>query len=129
MSLNRDYNSDHNRDHNRDLNRDHNRDRNKEHNKDHNRDHNNDNNRDDYNKEIRDRNRDKILNQADQMKMVFRELNKKNAVLKQDLEPYVEKIINYTDEVNGGFKGSPKFPQFYMFDTIFYFYKKKKDNK
>ena len=46
------------------------------------------------------------------MKEVFRNLNKKNAVLKQDLEPYVEKIINYTDEVYGGFKGAPKFPQF-----------------
>ena len=74
-------------------------------------------------------NRDKILNQAGQMKMVFRELNKKNAVLKQDLEPYVEKIINYTDEVNGGFKGEPKFPQFYIFDTIFHFYKKTKNKK
>ena len=74
-------------------------------------------------------NRDKILNQATQMKEVFRNLNKKNAVLKQDLEPYVEKIINYTDEINGGFKGAPKFPQFYVFDTIFYFYKKNNDKK
>jgi len=74
-------------------------------------------------------NRDKILNQADQMKMVFRELNKKNAVLKQDLEPYVEKIINYTDDVNGGFKGAPKFPQFYIFDAILHFYKKTKNKK
>ena len=74
-------------------------------------------------------NRDKILNQADQMKMVFKELNKKNAVLKQDLEPYVEKIINYTDEINGGFKGAPKFPQFYIFDTILHFYNKTKNKK
>ncbi len=74
-------------------------------------------------------NRDKILNQADQMKMVFREINKKNAVLNQDLEPYLEKIINYTDEVNGGFKGAPKFPQFYIFDTILHFYKKTKNKK
>ncbi len=74
-------------------------------------------------------NRDKILNQANQMKMVFRELNKKNSVLKQDLEPYVEKIINYTDEVNGGFKGAPKFPQFYIFDAILHFYKKTKNKK
>ena len=74
-------------------------------------------------------NRSKILNQADQMKMVFRELNKKNAVLKQDLEPYVEKIINYTDDVNGGFKGAPKFPQFYIFDTILHFFKKTKNKK
>ena len=74
-------------------------------------------------------NRDKILGQADQMRMVFRELNKKNAVLKQDLEPYVEKIINYTDEVNGGFKGAPKFPQFYIFDAILHFYKKTNNKK
>ncbi len=74
-------------------------------------------------------NREKILNQADQMKMVFRELNKKNAVLKQDLEPYVEKIIIYMDEINGGFKGAPKFPQFYIFDAILHFYKKTKNIK
>ena len=74
-------------------------------------------------------NRNKIVNQAIQMKMVFKELNKKNAVLKQDLEPYVEKIINYTDEVNGGFKGAPKFPQFYIFDAILHFYKKTKNKK
>tara|TARA_Y100000590_G_scaffold438907_1_gene562277 strand:+ start:130 stop:2079 length:1950 start_codon:yes stop_codon:yes gene_type:complete len=74
-------------------------------------------------------NRDKILNQANQMRIVFKELNKKNAVLKQDLEPYVEKIINYMDEVNGGFKGAPKFPQFYIFDAILHFYKKTKNKK
>ena len=78
---------------------------------------------------VYEENRDKILNQADQMKMVFRELNKKNAVLKQDLEPYIEKIINYTDEVNGGFKGAPKFPQFYIFDAVLHFYQKTKNKK
>ena len=45
-------------------------------------------------------------------------MNQKNSVLKQDLEPYVEKIINYTDEINRGLKGAPKFLQFYIFDTI-----------
>ena len=74
-------------------------------------------------------NRDKILNQATQMKEVFRNLNQKNSVLKQDLEPYVKKIINYTDEINGGFKGAPKFPQFYIFDTILHFYKKTNNKK
>ena len=74
-------------------------------------------------------NRDKILNQADQMKEVFRNLNQKNAVLSQDLEPYVEKIINYTDEINGGLKGAPKFPQFYIFDTILHFYYKTNNKK
>ena len=74
-------------------------------------------------------NRDKILNQANQMKEVFRNLNQKNAVLKQDLEPYVDKIINFIDEVNGGFKGAPKFPQFYIFDTILHFYSKTNNKK
>ena len=74
-------------------------------------------------------NREKILNQAIQMKDVFRNLNKKNAVVKQDLEPYVEKIINYIDEINGGFKGAPKFPQFYIFDTILHFYNKTNNKK
>ena len=69
-------------------------------------------------------NRDKIIAQVSQLQNIFKELNRKNAVLKQDLEPYAEKIIQYLDEENGGFKGSPKFPQFYIFDTIFYFYKK-----
>jgi len=74
-------------------------------------------------------NREKIIAQLSQLQMVFKEFNRKNAVLKQDLEPYAEKIIQYFDEQNGGFKGAPKFPQFYVFDTIFYFYKKKNDRK
>ena len=74
-------------------------------------------------------NRDKIIAQVSQLRLVFKELNRKNAVLKQDLEPYAEKIIQYLDEKNGGFKGAPKFPQFYIFDSIFYFYKKNNDKK
>ena len=74
-------------------------------------------------------NRGKILNQAEQMREVFKNLNQKNAVLKQDLEPYIYKIIQYTDEVNGGFKGAPKFPQFYIFDTILHFYNKTNNQK
>ncbi len=69
-------------------------------------------------------NREKIIAQVSQLQLVFKELNRKNAVLNQDLEPYVEKIIQYLDEQNGGFKGAPKFPQFYIFDTIFYYYNK-----
>ena len=74
-------------------------------------------------------NRGKILNQAEQMREVFKNLNQKNAVLKQDLEPYIYKIIQYTDEVNGGFKGAPKFPQFYIFDAILHFYNKTNNQK
>jgi len=69
-------------------------------------------------------NREKIIAQISQLQLVFKEFNRKNSVLKQDLEPYAEKIIQYFDEQNGGFKGAPKFPQFYVFETIFYFYKK-----
>ena len=71
-------------------------------------------------------NREKIIAQVSQMKMVFKELNLKNAVLKQDLEPLAEKILQYMDKENGGFQGAPKFPQFYIFDTILYFYFKNK---
>ena len=74
-------------------------------------------------------NREKIIAQVSQLQMVFKEFNRKNAVLKQDLEPYAEKIIQYLDEQNGGFQGAPKFPQFYVFDTIFYFYKKNSNKK
>ena len=70
------------------------------------------------------KNREKILSQVDQMKSVFDELNRKTSVLNQPLEPFVERIIQYLDKENGGFKGAPKFPQFYMFDAIFYFYLK-----
>tara|TARA_X000001036_G_C20682212_1_gene806323 strand:+ start:274 stop:2235 length:1962 start_codon:yes stop_codon:yes gene_type:complete len=71
-------------------------------------------------------NREKIIKQVEQMRMVFDELNSKNAVLKQDLEPLAEKILQYMDITNGGLQGSPKFPQFYIFETLFYFYKKNK---
>lgn len=74
-------------------------------------------------------NREKIIAQVSQMKAVFKELNRKDSVLKQDYEPYVEKIIQYLDPDNGGFKGAPKFPQFYVFETLFYFYNKKENQK
>tara|TARA_A100000164_G_scaffold63464_1_gene52146 strand:+ start:248 stop:2194 length:1947 start_codon:yes stop_codon:yes gene_type:complete len=74
-------------------------------------------------------NREKIISQVSQLKTVFKDLNRKNAVLKQDLEPYANKIIEYLDEVNGGFKGSPKFPQFYIFQTLFFFYNINKNKK
>ena len=61
------------------------------------------------------------------MQQVFEELHRKTAVLKQDLEPFIEKILGYLDEKNGGFKRAPNFPQFYIYDAIFYFYLKKKN--
>ncbi len=69
-------------------------------------------------------NREKIIAQIKQMRIIFNEINSKNAVLNQDLEPFAEKILQYMDDINGGFQGAPKFPQFYVFDTIFYFYLK-----
>ncbi len=78
---------------------------------------------------VYEENREKIISQVEQIKMVFNEINSKNAVLNQDLEPFAEKILQYMDHDNGGFQGAPKFPQFYVFDTIFYFYLKNKKKK
>ncbi len=78
---------------------------------------------------VYEENREKIISQVEQIKMVFNEINSKNAVLNQDLEPFAEKILQYMDNDNGGFQGAPKFPQFYVFDTIFYFYLKNKKKK
>ena len=78
---------------------------------------------------VYEENREKIISQVKQIKMVFNEINSKNAVLNQDLEPFAEKILQYMDNDNGGFQGAPKFPQFYVFDTIFYFYLKNKKKK
>ena len=71
-------------------------------------------------------NKEKIISQVFQLKTVFKDLSRRDAIVKQDLEQYADKIIQYFDEINGGFKGSPKFPQFYIFETIFYYYKKNK---
>ena len=72
-------------------------------------------------------NRDKIINQVYQLKEVFKDINRKDATLKQDMLPFVKKILQYFDNENGGFNGAPKFPQFYIFDTVLYFYKKNKN--
>ena len=74
-------------------------------------------------------NRDSIIAQASKMQDIFSKINQRSAVLYQPLEPFVEKIIPYLDEEYGSFKGAPKFPQFYMFDAIFYFYLKTNNQK
>ena len=74
-------------------------------------------------------NREKIISQAPQMQNIFTKINQRSAVLDQPLLPFVDKIISYLDEENGSFKGAPKFPQFYLFDAMFYFYLKTKDKK
>ncbi len=74
-------------------------------------------------------NREKIIAQASQMKDIFSKINQRSAVLNQPLLPFVDKIISYLDEEHGSFKGAPKFPQFYLFDAMFYFYLKTNDEK
>ena len=74
-------------------------------------------------------NREKIIAQAPQIQNIFSQINQRSAVLSQPLEPFVEKIIFYLDEEYGSFKGAPKFPQFYMFDAILYFYLKTNNQK
>ncbi|MDC3145519.1 thioredoxin domain-containing protein [Candidatus Pelagibacter sp.] len=74
-------------------------------------------------------NREKIIAQASQMQDIFSKINQKSAVLNQPLLPFVDKIISYLDEDHGSFKGAPKFPQFYLFDAMFYFYLKNNDKK
>ena len=74
-------------------------------------------------------NRAKIIAQAPQVQDIFSKINQRTAVLSQPLEPFIEKIIPYLDEKYGSFKGAPKFPQFYMFDAIFYFYLKTNNQK
>ena len=71
--------------------------------------------------------REKILNQKD---LIVKNLDlKKNSVLNQDLEPILEMSLSYLDTVKGGYKGSPKFPTFNLFETLLYFYNTSKDTK
>ncbi len=74
--------------------------------------------------DVYNKNRQKILDQAPQMQEIFGKINQRSAVLNQPLEPFLEKIIQHLDKDNGSFKGAPKFPQFYLFDAMFYFYLK-----
>ena len=52
---------------------------------------------------------------------------KKSSVISQSLTPHLETLTNYIDYEWGGFKGSPKFPQFYVFESLLHFYKKTKN--
>ena len=45
---------------------------------------------------------------------------------KQDLEPFLESIIINLDPIKGGYKGSPKFPTFNVFESLLYFFQKTK---
>ncbi len=64
--------------------------------------------------------REKIVRQKD---LIIKNLDlKKNSVLNQDLEPILEISLSHLDPVKGGYKGSPKFPTFNLFETLLYFY-------
>ena len=71
--------------------------------------------------------REKIINQKD---LIIKNLDlKKNSVLNQDLEPILQKSLDYLDPVKGGYKGAPKFPTFNLFETLLYFYNTSNDTK
>ena len=71
--------------------------------------------------------REKIIEQKD---LIVKSLNlKKNSVLNQDLEPILDISLKNLDPINGGYKGSPKFPTFNLFETLLYFYNKSNDKK
>ncbi len=74
-------------------------------------------------------NREKVIQQSSQIKNVFQQVQKKSSVISQNLIPHLESLINYIDYEWGGFKGSPKFPQFYVFESFLHFYKKTKNKK
>ena len=76
-----------------------------------------------------EKNKDKILQQATQIKDVFQNEQKKSSVINQNLNPHLESMLNYIDFQWGGFQGSPKFPQFYVFESFLHFYKKNKNKK
>jgi len=79
--------------------------------------------------EFYEKNRDKIIKQESQIKNAFQQIQKKSSVISQNLSPYLESMVNYIDYEWGGFKGSPKFPQFYVFESFLHFYKKNKNKK
>ena len=71
--------------------------------------------------------RENIIKQKD---LIIKNLDlKKNSVLSQDLEPILEVTLSHLDEIKGGYKGSPKFPTFNLYETLLYFYNKSKDKK
>ena len=71
--------------------------------------------------------RENIIKQKD---LIIKNLDlKKNSVLSQDLEPIIEASLNYLDPIKGGYKGSPKFPTFNLYETLLYFYNKTNDKK
>ena len=71
--------------------------------------------------------RERIINQSSLIKKSLEP--KKSAVINQDYISIVDQITTKLDPINGGFSGAPKFPTFYIFDVLIYFFNKKKDKK
>ncbi len=66
----------------------------------------------------------------EQKNLIIKNLElKKSSVVNQEIEPILNTILNNLDNKNGGFKGSPKFPTYHVFDTLLYFYNKTKSQK
>ena len=81
-------------------------------------------------KKVSDAYKDQRENIIKQKGLIIKNLNlKKNSVLNQDLEPILETTLSYLDELKGGFKGSPKFPTFNVYETLIYFYNKTKKKR
>ena len=76
-----------------------------------------------------EKNREKVIEQATQIKDIFKKDQEKSSVINQDLNSHLEAMLGYVDFEWGGFKGSPKFPQFYVFESFLHFYKKNKNEK
>ncbi len=71
--------------------------------------------------------RTKIIEQKN---LIIKNLEiKKTSVIGQEPEPILENILNNLDEKKGGYKGAPKFPTFYVFETLIYFFNKTKNPK
>ena len=81
-------------------------------------------------KKVSDSYKEQRKNIIKQKDLIIKNLDlKKNSVLSQDLEPILEVTLNHLDKIKGGYKGSPKFPTFNLYETLFYFYNKSKDKK
>ena len=68
--------------------------------------------------------RENIIKQKD---LIIKNLELKNSVLTQDLEPVLNTSLSFLDTVKGGYKGAPKFPTFNLYETLLYFYNKSKE--
>ena len=81
-------------------------------------------------KKVSDSYKEQRKNIIKQKDLIIKNLDlKKNSVLSQDLEPILEVTLNHLDKIKGGYKGSPKFPTFNLYETLVYFYNKSKDKK